>query len=177
MKKKSQREEEFERILEKFANSIRAQVLSADPGKMGIDPEDMLQEIRVRLWKRLGREKKVAHLPSYIKKVVSSVLIDEIRKARIQKEVVRRAEEEKLGARLSEAEKPRPKEPLSQVLEEAVESLMESRRLVMKLFLLGLTNEEIATILNWSPDKTRNLLYRGLADIKKNIKKGAEGED
>ena len=61
---------------------------------------------------------------------------------------------------------------------EAVESLMDSRRRVVKLFLLSMTLEEIAIFLNWSEAKTRNLLYRGLDDLKKILlEKGIEYED
>jgi RNA polymerase sigma-70 factor (ECF subfamily) len=61
---------------------------------------------------------------------------------------------------------------------EAVESLMASRRRVVQLFLLNMTLEEIAIILKWSEAKTRNLLYRGLDDLKKILReKGIEYED
>jgi len=60
---------------------------------------------------------------------------------------------------------------------EAVESLMDSRRRVVKLFLLNMTLEEISIFLDWSEAKTRNLLYRGLDDLKKKLKeKGIEYE-
>jgi len=58
----------------------------------------------------------------------------------------------------------------------AVERLISSRRQVVKLYLVGLTISEISSYLNWTPDKTRNLLYRGLADLKETIK-GMEAED
>ncbi|MFW6131169.1 MAG: hypothetical protein ACOC5F_01045, partial [Candidatus Aminicenantaceae bacterium] len=59
-----------------------------------------------------------------------------------------------------------------------VNSLIESRRKVVKLFLLNMTIDEISTFLNWSKDKTRNLLYRGLSDLKKILKKeGIEYEN
>lgn len=178
MKNSSQREEEFERILQAFAESIRAQVLDSELIKRGIDPEDVLQEIKARLWKRLGSEKKLAHLPSYIKKVVSSVLIDEIRNARKQEKVIRSTIEKKSGLFKSGGESQPPDEYLTLTLEEAVGSLMESRRRVVKLFLSGLTIEEISAVLRWSQDKTRNLVYRGLADMKKILsQKGVEYED
>jgi len=59
-----------------------------------------------------------------------------------------------------------------------MQSLIESRRRAVKLFLLNMTIEEIAIYLQWSKDKTRNLLYRGLSDLKKTLKeKGIELEN
>jgi DNA-directed RNA polymerase specialized sigma24 family protein len=52
----------------------------------------------------------------------------------------------------------------------AVEALIESRRKVVKLYLLNMSIEEIALYFHWSKDKTRNLLYRGLTDLKKILK-------
>jgi len=46
------------------------------------------------------------------------------------------------------------------------------------LYLLDLTIEEMSILFNWTEDKTRNLLYRGLSDLKKNLKgNGIEYED
>jgi DNA-directed RNA polymerase specialized sigma24 family protein len=59
---------------------------------------------------------------------------------------------------------------LEDVVERAVDSLLESRRQVVKLYLLNLSIQEISSYLNWSVDKTRNLLYRGLADLKKKLR-------
>ena len=177
MTKKNRSDEEFEKIQEKFSNSIRSQVLSSDLLKMGIDPEDVLQEIKVRLWKKMGSEKKMTNPPS-LKKVVSSVLIDEIRKARTQEKVVSRAMEEKIEVKMEAAEKLASGEYQTQIIEDALASLMESRRQVMRLHLLGLNVEEISAALRWSQDKTRNLLYRALADIKnKLMRKGVDDEN
>jgi RNA polymerase sigma-70 factor (ECF subfamily) len=43
---------------------------------------------------------------------------------------------------------------------------------------LNLTIQEIAGFLNWSQNKTRNLLYRGLADLKELLREmESEHED
>jgi RNA polymerase sigma-70 factor (ECF subfamily) len=55
---------------------------------------------------------------------------------------------------------------LAEVVFGAVEGLMESRRRVVRLHLLGYENAEIAGLLGWSGGKTRNLLSRGLADLR-----------
>jgi RNA polymerase sigma-70 factor (ECF subfamily) len=58
------------------------------------------------------------------------------------------------------------KKNLEELVGKAVELLIDSRRQVIKLYLLNLSIQEIASYLNWSQDKTRNLLYRGLVDLK-----------
>jgi len=170
-------QEDFEVILEKFTGSIRAQVLSRGLERRGIDPEDIIQEIRIRLWKRLGGEKKVANPSSYIKKVVGSVLIDQLRKSRAEERLLRQAMQKNLEEEKPPADR-EAEEFLRRTIEEAVDSLIESRRQVVKLFLLNLTAEEISSALRWSHDKTRNLLYRGLSDLRIALKKrGVKYED
>ncbi len=178
MKGQRQRREEFERILERFSNSIHAQVERSGLRMRGIDPEDIIQEVRVRLWKRIGSEKKILHPQSYIKRVVSSVVIEEIDKARRREELIVRTGQEEMGAKASPAKKAMVSEIPLRVIEEALSALIESRRRATRLFLVGLTIEEISAALRWSPNKTRNLVYRGLADLKTELsRKGVDYED
>jgi RNA polymerase sigma-70 factor (ECF subfamily) len=177
MKQANTVQQDFEGILEKFSGSIRAQVLSRGLERRGIDPEDIIQEIRIRLWKRFDGEKKVVNPSSYIKKVVSSVLIDQLRKSRAEERLLRQAMQKNLDEEKPPGERDAG-ENLRRTLEEAVDSLIESRRKAVKLFLLNLTVEEISSALRWTQDKTRNLLYRGLSDLKIELKKrGVEYED
>jgi len=49
----------------------------------------------------------------------------------------------------------------------AADRLLDSRKTVVKLYLLNMSLPEISDYLNYSQAKTRNLLYRGLEDLKK----------
>jgi RNA polymerase sigma-70 factor (ECF subfamily) len=44
--------------------------------------------------------------------------------------------------------------------------LAESRRAVVRMHLAGYERHEIGDLLGWTEAKTRNLLYRGLADLR-----------
>ncbi len=144
----------------------------------GIDPEDIVQEVRVRLWKTMGSEKKITNPKSYIKRVVNSVLIEEIRKARRRQELVVRTGEQELEAKTFRVEESVTTENPRQIVEEALGALRESRRRATRLFLLGLSIEEISLVFRWSQNKTRNLVYRGLADLKIELsRKGVDYED
>jgi DNA-directed RNA polymerase specialized sigma24 family protein len=39
----------------------------------------------------------------------------------------------------------------------------------VRMHLMGHSREEIARVLGWSEAKTRNLLYRGLADVRERL--------
>jgi RNA polymerase sigma factor (sigma-70 family) len=171
--------QEFEKLVEKYSRFIESQILQFNPQKNGIDPDDIFQEVKIKLWNVLTDEKKIYSVSSYIKKIVNSCVIDQIRKSKREEGVISNEKRKKISDRHSYYKKHNSSEiELKNMVGEAVESLMESRRRVVKLYLLNMTLEEIAIFLNWSEAKTRNLLYRGLDDLKRMLKeKGIEYED
>lgn len=162
---------EFEAIINKFSIFIKAQIQKFNPQKNGIDSDDIIQEVKIKIWKILDDEKKIMNYASYIKKIVDSSVIDKLRKLK-REEGVLNYERQKI---VSEKQRHYRTEisldkNLKKIIAQSVDSLMESRRKVVKLFLLNMTIDEIATLFNWSKDKTRNLLYRGLTDLKNILK-------
>ena len=57
----------------------------------------------------------------------------------------------------------------------AVRSLPENRRRAVELHLQGLSLTEISELLHWSEPKARNLVYRGLDDLREILRR--EGID
>jgi RNA polymerase sigma factor (sigma-70 family) len=163
------RDQEFEDLLNRFANFIRIHILKFNLYKYGLDPDDISQEVRLKIWKLLHSEKNITNYASYIKKIVNSSVIDQLRKLR-REEGVYSHEKQVAENELAYSLEMSRFRSLEEIVGKAVESLIESRRQVVKLYLLNLSIQEIASYLNWSVDKTRNLLYRGLADLKKVLK-------
>jgi RNA polymerase sigma factor (sigma-70 family) len=178
MKSEKSSSGDFEGIIEKFSASIKAAVLKFGLERRGIDPEDVLQEVRIRIWKAFLHEKKVSDQASYIKRVVNTTLVDQMRKARRQEKLIDHEKQKWLAEEKTPPWEEGGEEVLRDMIGRAADSLLESRRKVVKLFLLNLSVEEISLILNWSRDRTRNLLYRGLSDLKGKLReKGIEYED
>jgi RNA polymerase sigma-70 factor (ECF subfamily) len=170
--------EEFEVILDKFSASIKASIRRFGLERSGIDPEDIFQEVKIKIWKKLAHEKNVSNQASYINRVVNSTLIDQIRKVRRQEKLIYHEKQKWLVEEKCRPEAPVEDSVFREMIFEAADSLMESRRKAVKLFLSDLTVDEISLTLNWSKDKTRNLLYRGLSDLKRKLKeRGIEYED
>ncbi|MGB8951699.1 MAG: RNA polymerase sigma factor [Candidatus Aminicenantales bacterium] len=164
--------QEFKSLIDRFSRFINIHIQKFNLYKLGLDANDILQEIKIKIWKVLDSEKKITNYASYIKKIVDSSVIDQIRKIKREEgiyncEINKRISEQKNSylSRLSHTEK-----DLKEIVGRAVDSLIESRRKVVKLYFLSMTIEEIAHYFHWSNDKTRNLLYRGLSDLKKKLK-------
>ena len=171
--------EDFQEILDRFARFIEANIQKFDPQKSGIDPDDIAQEIRIKLWKVFQDEKKIKNYTSYIRKIVDSTVIDQIRRLRKQTGIISLERSKKISDHKSHyTMQSQEEQDYSDIIGKAVESLLESRKKPVRLFLLNMTLEEISIYLNWSKDKTRNLLYRGLADLRNKLKAhGIDYED
>jgi len=54
-------------------------------------------------------------------------------------------------------------------IERAIELIPESRRPVVRMYLAGYGSAEIGELMGWTEAKARNLLYRGLADLRQRL--------
>jgi RNA polymerase sigma factor (sigma-70 family) len=169
---KKAREEELETLLARFSGFVRAHIQKFDIQRFGIDPDDVAQEVRIKIWKLLEGEKNIVNHASYIKKIVDSSVIDQIRRLR-REEAIFRQERKKQVAEREDMYRPETLRnvTLKEIVGRAADALIDSRRNVVKLYLLNMSLEEIARFYGWSRHKTRNLLYRGLTDLKKSLKK------
>ncbi len=166
------KQELFKELISRFAQFIRHQILRYNLQRFGLDAEDIAQEVRLKIWKIVQDEKPIQNYASYIKKIVDSSVIDQLRKCKreeglmlIEKQNV--ISEVQIGywARHPESRH------LHLFIGKAVDALLESRRKAVSLFLLNMSIDEIAAFYGWSKDKTRNLLYRGLSDLRKMLAK------
>lgn len=174
MKKIRSDKEEFEALIEKLSLVIQTSVRSFNPQKLGIDPEDLVQEIRIKLWKIFKSDKKIQNYSSYIKRVINSIIIDQIRALRRYEKIIDLEKQRNLQDQGISNLPIRIRKDVNL----AFNSLIESRRKVVRWFLFGLDISEISKILKMDETKTKNLLYRGLNDLKNILRsKGVEYED
>lgn len=132
--------------------------------------EEVLQDVRIRLWRSQASSEKIERLgASYLMRVVSSAVIDHLR-------AQRRRRETSLDDASTAALVPLPlqvaptdgseAEALAARLGGALEQLVPNRRLVVRLHLEGYERAEISSMTGWTDAKVRNLLYRGLDDVR-----------
>jgi RNA polymerase sigma factor (sigma-70 family) len=166
------KDKELAEILERFSSFIKANIQKYNPIKFGLEVDDIFQDVKIKIWKILHHEKKITHYSSYIKKIVNSSVIDQFRKFKREESVYLHEKNRKIAEKSSSymGDLIYGEMDIKDIVGRAVEDLIESRRMVVKLYLLNMSIAEIALYFNWSKDKTRNLLYRGLSDLKKILK-------
>jgi RNA polymerase sigma-70 factor (ECF subfamily) len=137
-----------------------------------LDPaevDEVFQEVRVRIWTAIGPGERIAGLPtSYVYRTATSVALDLIRRRRTKREAMSdpiHLVSDPADLETGASEQLELQE-LGGVIAESLAELPTSRRGPVRMFLDGYAKEEIAAVLGWSEPKTRNLLYRGLADLR-----------
>ncbi|MCJ7628913.1 MAG: sigma-70 family RNA polymerase sigma factor [Longimicrobiales bacterium] len=160
-------------VVRKFEDRVRAVGRRFDlPGS---DLDELFQEIRIRLWKALEDPERIDALSgSYVYRTATSAAVDLIRRRR------KGGRQLPLDPNLQEAN---PSNPASQQearetdeeVSRALQRLDERRRPVVRMYLAGYNHKEIADFLGWSQGSTRNLLYRGLADLRADLSGRLEG--
>ncbi len=148
----------------RFAGALRAAGVRFRLSPAELDEAE--QEVRIRLWHAARSAENVAALSaSYLQRVVTTVALDLIRRRR-RTDRLDEIETIPLADPAPGTDAGIEAESLAALVVEALEELVPTRRAVVKLHLEGHAREEIEAILGWSEGKTRNLLYRGLADLR-----------
>jgi len=144
-------------------------------GLSGADLDEVLQDVRIRLWRASAKPAKLETLTAaYIYRAAASAAIDLLRRRRIRREQSLEGElpgehPAEPAASASADDEVISAEMLEQV-EDALQALVPNRRSVVRMHLQGYGREEIAALLRWSEAKTRNLLYRGLDDLRAELR-------
>ena len=157
-------------VLGRFRRMVRS--VGSRHGLDDGDLDELIQDVRIRLWRARGGETIGTSPSSYVYQAARSAALDLIRSRR------RLFRERTLnGPGAEEVADPgvRPdhradQRELADQVYQAVGELMESRRVPVRMHLLGYGATEIADRLGWSNAKTRNLLSRGLSDLRERLR-------
>lgn len=159
----------LELLLAELGPRLRTAVEVRCAGDQGLDPDDIEQEVRIRLWRALERDRNLVFAASYLQKVVLSVVIDASRRAQ-----VRAAEPlPEPGVAMPEAmilaEAPQRQaiesERMALILR-AVGELPERRRAPVQLHLQGFSFGEVGRLVGVSEEAARKLVTRGMLELR-----------
>ncbi len=154
-------------FLDKHDELIRRLLAPHARGEPVLDLDDLMQEVRIRVWRMLGDEKRSAYAAFSLSRIVASCAIDQHRK-RVVRADISVAEQPSDADHAMQAPGPMQQTEHSQAvqrLQQELERLPERRRQPTALLLQGFTVDEIATIEGLSPATARNLAYRGINEL------------
>lgn len=133
------------------------------------DVDELAQELRLRLWKALQSDERIRAVPaSYVHRVARSAAVDLFRRRRARREEPLDLQPA-TAALQSSAVDPTGLDDLTRALEASLVTMLPARRAPVRMYLAGYGRDEIGALLGWSEAKTRNLLYRGLEDLRQQL--------
>ena len=184
-------EERFNAVVEEFGVFLRRAIVRMCPRDKGLQFDDIEQEARLRLWRALQSEREVTNYASYLYRIAATATIDAMRRiqARHEEQLDIQTDQKSddgeilIAPRIASVTAPDKDSP-ERVAEsrEAIESvksvlakLPAEQRRAVGMYLQGMTSQNVADLMEWTEPKSRNLIYRGLKELRKSLRE--EGID
>lgn len=164
---------ELEGAVERFRRMIAS--VGQRHGLSENEIDEVMQEVRLRLWRNRGEVETLRSVgASYVYRTAVSAALDIIRARRARRtglDAVLPLDGLDVVATQDATAEVEDRELADRVMA-AVDQLATNRRPVVRMHLAGYEREEIARALGWSVGKVRNLLSRGLADLRAELAAG-----
>ena len=178
-------EERFNLVVEEFGILLRRAIVRFCPRDKGLQFDDIEQEARMRLWRALQDEREVTNYASYLYRIAATTTIDAMRRVQARHEeqldvlIEQRTDDGEImfapapvkdsPERLAES-----REAVDKVMS-AVAKLPDAQRRAVGMHLQGMTTQDVADLTGWSEPKSRNLVYRGLKELRKSLREEGIG--
>ncbi|MBP2647905.1 MAG: polymerase sigma factor, sigma-70 family [Gemmatimonadetes bacterium] len=148
-----------------------------------LDPaevDEVFQEVRIRVWTAVASSERIADLPaSYVYRTAESAALDFIRRRRARRDDATDSIDQ--GRDIEDARVHAPEQfearELGDAIELALADLVVSRRAVVRMYLAGYGSGEIGALMGWTEPRARNLVYRGLADLREALSRRGVGPE
>ena len=164
-------EAQWKELRERLSRSV----LRICPAWLSDRRDDLVQNSMMRVMAILEKSEGDRELgSSYLSRVAYSALVDEIRRLRRRQEVT--LEDEETGEIQTATLHPDPEASsmglqVGRGIQECLGAQVQSRRVAVILNLQGYSVPEAARLLEWTVKKTENLVYRGIADLRRCLNK------
>jgi RNA polymerase sigma-70 factor (ECF subfamily) len=163
--------------LDDYGRVLRDAVARVCRGPLGLQREEIEQEARIRLWRAIRRETNIVDLRLYLHRIVATAAIDAMRQIRGRREIpLEPSNADEQPSSLDHiSEDPSPERvvagrELARTARTLLARLPANRRRAVGLHLQGFTTAEIARLMRWSEPKARNLVHRGLNDLRQQLR-------
>jgi RNA polymerase sigma-70 factor, ECF subfamily len=162
----SRSEEDYARL----RADVRRVVARICPSWLGSRAEDLVQMVLLRVLALQRQTEGTAEVSTfYLRKAAHSVLVDEIRRQRRRQEFSLDPEIADAGppSAIPDPESFSSGRQVGRAIRDCLSTLVRPRRLALVLHLQGHSVPDVGRLLSWSPKRAENLVYRGLADLRR----------
>jgi RNA polymerase sigma-70 factor (ECF subfamily) len=169
----------IESVLARFRRMVRG--VGMRRGLADADLDEVIQDVRIRLWRVGEKGKPIEELgASYLYQIATSAALDVLRRRRSHGAATALAldapdapdaapELRTLAAPTASPHDDVERGELARHVDAALETIAIDRRVAVRMHLAGYDRDDIARALGWSEARTRNLVYRGLEDLRRRL--------
>ena len=162
-------------LLEEYGHVLRRAIQRVIPRDMGPDIDDIEQEARLKVWRAIQKETVFEKPASYLYRVAVHATLDAVNKRSARREQPLEASyRDQPGESSSSPERAAAGRETIHQVKNAMARLPPNRRRAVGLHLQGFTTTEIGDFYGWSEAKARNLAYRGLGDLRRQLARERE---
>jgi RNA polymerase sigma-70 factor (ECF subfamily) len=158
--------EEYAELRKEIVRAVR----SLCPRWLASRADDLVQAALLRILELRQRSEHREDLSSfYLKRVAYSALVDEIRRLERRREMPLEGDDGEplpLASPSPGPEKLQAGRELGEGIRVCLAALLRPRQLAVTLYLQDVSVVEAARLLGWELKQTRNLVYRGLGDLR-----------
>jgi len=180
-------EAQFNNIIDKYGKFLSHTVIRLCPKDLGLEFTEVEHEVRLCLRNALQHENKIQDSATFLYRIGLTAALDAVRRIKAKREeqlrlvkAEEKEEEETKTLTGDSGHSPELEAERRQVagkVRNAVARLPDKRRRAVGLYLEGFSCREIADLLGWSEAEARNLLNRGLRDLRAQLsREGIEYE-
>lgn len=166
-------------ILAEFGSRLGVLLKTYRLDRHGIDAADIEQEVRIRLWKAIERDRSGAFHASYVQRVVATTVIDALRRAEVRAAEPLPEDDDEPGQLPETGASPEQSASDGERmngLRRCLGEIPERRRLPITLHLQGFSLQEIADVVGISAEAARKLVSRGLDELKTRLRELGYGD-
>ena len=155
----------IEEIVRKYGRLIRHAIRQAGGRDAAFLADDIEQTVIVSLWQQISREQTIDHPASYIFKAAIRETVRALRRERAHEERATTSDAPP-GIQQPNPEQIAASRQRREALAAALSSLAPDRARAVRAHLGGWSVQELMELTGWSYQRTRNLIARGMADLR-----------
>lgn len=169
----------FEALVRQYNALLRSTIHRFCPPHLALHTADIEQEATIKVWRLLRSEREIENPASYFYRVAATTTIDAVRRIKRRREDQLRMEGEEddvaptplIPGVENSPENLLQRREIVEKVRAGIAKLPENRRRAVGLHLQGMTTDEIGRVCGWTEAKARNLVYRGLADLRHELQR------
>jgi RNA polymerase sigma factor (sigma-70 family) len=165
----SRGEAALEALVRQYGRVVAAAVARVAGVRAASLEDDVAQQVFLGIWRRIQAEQTIGRPASYVYRAAVRETIRMLRRERAREEDPLEAAEVSPSASATAPDRLHDGKEAARAVEESLAALSPERERAVRAHLSGFTVEEVMGLYGWPYQKARNLIARGVADLRASL--------